>query len=595
MAWTVPGGCYYAAHLQSEWTYYDENTTVATSHDPTANNSVFVLVDFANGYIYSSATNITIQLTNSDAFVIISSQAGMISPPQFYASIDCINVTKRIALDGAFSFGDGSGIMDASDFLQSGRKYDMQSSFYNRTDIVSVSIPEGVRLLVGTFNGCTSLTSVSQIPNGVESLIGAFTGCTSLTTAPTIPSGVRNVRRCFMGCSALVTASTIPASVVNAESCFEDCTSLTGSITIDASPTNITNMFAGTVQDVVLFGTGGLNETLVSEYANLYFWSLSATITAQREEQTPTTVDISVNVSRFSSGTLSSLNLYRDSNPTPLSVTWNDPTLTITGTSATFTTTLTSIGESDTFTLTVVATDSYGSSQANSVKIPISFYTMDVQAGGKEIAFGALANDDITNYPEGLFKCAMSFVNVNMVGEIKAYAGQTVPNGWLECDGSAISRADYPILFDAIGTLWGAGDGSTTFNLPNLNGRVPVGYDSTQTEFDTVGETGGANTVTLDTTMIPAHTHGNKSLTGYFTIRKHGTGGANEVVTRSGIVSSIGSSGSGTTTNGSSGSTSTSLNQVNFDASHEHTSVGGGGAHNNLQPYAVVKYIICAV
>lgn len=119
-----------------------------------------------------------------------------------------------------------------------------------------------------------------------------------------------------------------------------------------------------------------------------------------------------------------------------------------------------------------------------------------------------------------------------------------------------------------------------------------------------IGGTGGSTTHhhstgnhTLTASEIPAHTHGNKSLTGYFTIRKHGTGGANEVITRSGIVSSIGSTGSGSQTNGATGSISTSLNQVNFDASHTHDSVGGSGAHNhgntgdssNMMPYIVVN------
>ena len=440
MAWVVPNGCYYAARKQGVWNYYNENTTVNTEHDPTTDTITFVLVDFLNGYIYSSAVNFTIELADDNTFVLSTPQGklGMIAPPQFYASIDCINYTNRFTLIGEFSFGDGSGIMDASDFLPSGTSYDMSNAFYKRTDIVSASIPEGVRSLIGTFGGCTSLTSVSDITITGISLQGTFSGCTSLTIAPTIPSGVTNIKSCFKGCTSLTTAPTIPAGVTIAESCFEDCTSLTGPITIDASPTNITNMFAGTVQDIILFGTGGLNETLVSEYANLYFWSLSAIITAQREEQTPTTVNVSVDVSRFNTGTLSSLNLYRDNSSTPLSVTWNDPTLTIDSIPETFATTLTNIGESDTFTLSVVATDIYGSSTAVSVKIPISFYTMDVQAGGKEIAFGGLADDDVTLHPNGLFKCAMDAY----------FEGDVVISGG-DIGGTSIPTADTNAQFDS--------------------------------------------------------------------------------------------------------------------------------------------------
>ena len=55
------------------------------------------------------------------------------------------------------------------------------------------------------------------------------------------------------------------------------------------------------------------------------------------------------------------------------------------------------------------------------------------------------------------------------------FAGNTIPAGWLLCDGSAVSRTDYAKLFSAIGTTWGAGDGSTTFNLPNSIGRFAEG------------------------------------------------------------------------------------------------------------------------
>ena len=155
----------------------------------------------------------------------------------------------------------------------------------------------------------------------------------------------------------------------------------------------------------------------------------------------------------------------------------------------------------------------------------------------------------------------------SVVGEIKAYAGSTVPNGWLICDGSAISRTDYPLLFNAIGTLWGVGDGSTTFNLPNLKGKVPVGYDSSQTEFNTVGKTGGDKTVTLTASQIPAHNH--KIPTAVF-----------RYINKTSI-----------NAKGNNGAKTFSED----DGTYTENNTGGGGAHNNLQPYAVVKYIICAI
>ena len=79
-------------------------------------------------------------------------------------------------------------------------------------------------------------------------------------------------------------------------------------------------------------------------------------------------------------------------------------------------------------------------------------------------------------------------------GFIQPFAASTVPTGWLECDGSAVSRTTYADLFTVIGTTYGSGDGSTTFNLPDLKGKVVAGYDSTDTDFDAIGETGGAKT-----------------------------------------------------------------------------------------------------
>jgi microcystin-dependent protein len=77
-------------------------------------------------------------------------------------------------------------------------------------------------------------------------------------------------------------------------------------------------------------------------------------------------------------------------------------------------------------------------------------------------------------------------------GFVNPFAGAAAPNGWLLCDGSAVSRTTYAALYGVISTSYGAGDGSTTFNLPDLRGRMPAGKDATQTEFDTLGEAGGA-------------------------------------------------------------------------------------------------------
>lgn len=96
------------------------------------------------------------------------------------------------------------------------------------------------------------------------------------------------------------------------------------------------------------------------------------------------------------------------------------------------------------------------------------------------------------------------------VGTVISTALSATISGWLLCDGSNVSRTTYADLFAAIGTTYGSGDGSTTFGVPNLKGRIPVGRDAAQIEFDTLGETGGAKAHThtnSNTGTAGAHTH----------------------------------------------------------------------------------------
>jgi microcystin-dependent protein len=92
-------------------------------------------------------------------------------------------------------------------------------------------------------------------------------------------------------------------------------------------------------------------------------------------------------------------------------------------------------------------------------------------------------------------------------GVLVPYAGTTAPQGFLLCQGQAVSRSTYAGLFAVIGTLHGTGDGSTTFNVPDLRGRVAFGYDGSQTEFNLVGKKGGAKTVTATTASLAPHSH----------------------------------------------------------------------------------------
>ena len=87
--------------------------------------------------------------------------------------------------------------------------------------------------------------------------------------------------------------------------------------------------------------------------------------------------------------------------------------------------------------------------------------------------------------------------NRSEVGAIKPWGKSTAPAGYVLCDGTAISRTTYADLFAIIASTYGAGNGSTTFNVPNLQGKMPQGYDGST--YNMAG-TGGANTVTVAVT-----------------------------------------------------------------------------------------------
>lgn len=94
------------------------------------------------------------------------------------------------------------------------------------------------------------------------------------------------------------------------------------------------------------------------------------------------------------------------------------------------------------------------------------------------------------------------------IGSIISYGGAVTPSGYLPCDGAAVNRTTYANLFTAIGTAWGAGDGATTFNVPDLRGRSPVGVGTgAGLTARALAATGGEETHQLSAAELAAHAH----------------------------------------------------------------------------------------
>lgn len=188
-------------------------------------------------------------------------------------------------------------------------------------------------------------------------------------------------------------------------------------------------------------------------------------------------------------------------------------------------------------------------------------YAKDV-SGKAELFYKDEDGDEIQITKAGVL------IDTTPLGAMVMWPTDTPPSLWLLCSGQAVSRTTYSDLYALIGTVYGIGDGSTTFNVPDIRGRIPLGKDNmggssadrvTDTDADTLGGADGSETHTLTTAQLPAHTH---------SLDKDGD------AFKSGGSSGINSSGAGSWNTGPTGS---------------------GSAHNNMPPYLTLNYIIKAL
>ena len=152
------------------------------------------------------------------------------------------------------------------------------------------------------------------------------------------------------------------------------------------------------------------------------------------------------------------------------------------------------------------------------------------------------------------------------VGEIRMFAGNFNPAGWMFCDGSLLPISENETLFQLIGTTYG-GDGQETFALPDLRGRIPIH----QGNGFILAETGGAEEITLTVQQIPAHSHPLLGSTG----NGSQTNPQNNVLASSTLVKLYAAETPGT----------------NLAAS-SISGVGGSQPHTNFQPYLCINFII---
>ena len=201
----------------------------------------------------------------------------------------------------------------------------------------------------------------------------------------------------------------------------------------------------------------------------------------------------------------------------------------------------------------------------------------------------------------------LKITNAIPIGKVDMSAGSTTPNGWLLCNGQEVSRTTYAALFSVIGTTYGAGNGSTTFNVPNFTDRMPVGAGNLYSPNSSGGNKDSIvpyHNHSVNAASAGSHDHGSRTVSYSFRSRRQGANyqsfwGVSNV--------SVAANSSKVTSNGV-GTSNQNSDQVTLSASHTHDSVtinmpahntnyagtDGNTTNANMPPYRGINFIIYA-
>lgn len=211
--------------------------------------------------------------------------------------------------------------------------------------------------------------------------------------------------------------------------------------------------------------------------------------------------------------------------------------------------------------------------------------------GDLDVAGDVNLQGQVTVVADAIFQSSGSTpypVSLVPVGTIIPYAGDTVPDGgWVVCNGQELKITDYPYLSTVCGTRYNTpAPTAGYFRVPNLKGRVIVGVDPGDTDFDIVGETGGAKTVTLTAAQsgLPSHSHSITDVT-----HNHTVTGVNDVPAFNLNDGNIGVLDSGY---GNVYTKNTSSAYTGITGTQSVSAANASQSHTNVQPYQVLNYII---